>query len=419
VFKGLHGSSNMVFLALFSRLVLLISFPWHVECSPIPTRAIDTFISVDPSPDAWAETLSGIGPLILLVGERVTKQLLRNVRGAADAFSLAVALLGFLSVVTSLIRCCGIQRLRAFIGYELEARAIAAIEMTRVNCGGVHAEIVDGYIVRSAAANSVSQAIAVSLLQGSMRELGDEALLQIRLCEDFENEKSAKGVPDSVAAIQWVLHILSTEKADTFSVIKALVQAVDGGFSGGTGDDTIRAFCQSLVTSSKDMFQSNYGEKLSQDEISAAGQSLDELTGPFANREEIKKQHGASVLVRETTSESLKGIVHVGTDAATLVPSSSSHSRTNYEGAHMPKLAFMYTLNAVSEFTTTSLVPKPVAMLLGLASFLAILATYILALWQNQWLFSVGWLSNLYWIRRNCFGSHISRASNPFFLRLH
>lgn len=380
------------FPGLISRLVFIVTFFWRADCSPISTRAIDSFVSVDPSPDAWAESLSGIGPLILLIGERVTKQLLRNIHGAADAFSLAAAPLGLLSVVTSLIRCCGIQRLRAFIGYELEARAVAAIEMTRVNCGGVHAEIVDGYIVRSAAANPASQAIAVSMLRGSMRNLGDEALLQIRLCEAFENEKSVEGVPDSVAAAQWVLHIVSTSKVDTLSVIRALIQAVGGDSAGGTGDDTIRAFCLSLANSPKDMVESNYDDKSRSDEISPAVQNLEESSELYAVGEGTEKQYGTCVLVREATSETLKDIISVGIDAETLAPSSIQISRPNDGGVQMPILTFMYTLNAVSEFTTTSLVSRPLTMLLGLTSFLAILVIYILALWQNKWLFSVGWL---------------------------
>ena len=68
------------FSGLIARLFLLIAFFWRVNCSPIPRRAIDSFVSLDASSDAWAATLSGIGPLILLVGDRVTKQLLRNVQ---------------------------------------------------------------------------------------------------------------------------------------------------------------------------------------------------------------------------------------------------------------------------------------------------------------------------------------------------
>ncbi|OCK78584.1 hypothetical protein K432DRAFT_259571, partial [Lepidopterella palustris CBS 459.81] len=67
--------------------------------------------------------LSGIAPLVVLIGEKNTKQVLRDVRGFHNVYSLAVAPLGLISVLTSLIRLRGSRHLRAFIGYELEARA--------------------------------------------------------------------------------------------------------------------------------------------------------------------------------------------------------------------------------------------------------------------------------------------------------
>jgi hypothetical protein len=383
---------------LLTRLALLMAYFCQVNCSPIRNRAFDPFTSTDPSSDAWADTLSGISPLILLVGERVTKQLLRSIRGATDAFSLAAAPLGLLSVVTSLIRCCGIEFLRAFIGCELEARAVAAIEMTRVNCGGVHAEIVDGYIVRSAAANPASQAIAVSLLQGSMRELKDEALLQIRSCKAFNDEMAIKDVPDSVAALQWTLHIISAGKSHEFSVIKTLVQAVNSDLAVSVEDDETRAFCQSFMRSSKDMTQNSYAEVV---EIAPVIYGVDESTGfkstieayhdPSA-RGGVKKQYEMNVLEREATSESLKDTLHGGIYAETSGLSNITQRQTKDSSAQMPRLAFMFTLSAVSEFATTSPNPKPVSILLGLISFLAILAIYMFALWQNQWQFSVGLL---------------------------
>jgi hypothetical protein len=93
--------------------VIFLTFPRYALGAPIGG-------AVDSSYDAWATALSDIGPLILLVGERSTKQLLRDVRGFASAFSLATAPLGLVSVVTSLVRMRGSHRLRSFLGYELE-----------------------------------------------------------------------------------------------------------------------------------------------------------------------------------------------------------------------------------------------------------------------------------------------------------
>ena len=94
-------------------------------------------------------------------------QLLQNLKGFVTAFNLAPAPLGLLSIVTSLIRLCGIHLLRAFIGRELEARLAAAVEMTRVNCNGVQAQLVDGYIVRRVTNDSAKQVAGATLLGGA------------------------------------------------------------------------------------------------------------------------------------------------------------------------------------------------------------------------------------------------------------
>jgi len=100
-----------VLLSILSLLPRILSVPLKHQ-----PRIIQSIGYVDPSTDEWSSTLSGVGPLILLIGERSTKQVLRNIRGLSSAFSLAAAPLGLLSVATSLIRFCGIQYLRAFIG---------------------------------------------------------------------------------------------------------------------------------------------------------------------------------------------------------------------------------------------------------------------------------------------------------------
>lgn len=61
--------------------------------------------------------------------------------------------------------------------------------MTRINCRGVHAEVVDGYIVRSTSSEPSSQAIAISLLEGGTFASVHEAIAQIKMCYDFEEQK--------------------------------------------------------------------------------------------------------------------------------------------------------------------------------------------------------------------------------------
>jgi hypothetical protein len=215
-----------------SSLATLFLLPIQTLAAPLDLalqpRAIQSIGYVDPSTDEWSSTLSGIGPLILLVGERTTKQVLRNVHGFSTAFSLAAAPLDLLSVATSLIRFCGTQKLRAFIGYELEARPVVGIEVTRVNCGGVGSHLTHGYVVRSIVANPASQLIAVSFLEGKEKGLESEALARIRASKRFESEKRRLGIPAGDANVNWCLHITAPGFAEEVkdSVVQTLIRAV-------------------------------------------------------------------------------------------------------------------------------------------------------------------------------------------------
>ena len=73
-------------------LVLVGSLPSAVTATPLslPPRSLIP-VTVDFAQDVWAEALSGVTPLILLVGERSTRQLLRNVRSVWNGFSLAAS----------------------------------------------------------------------------------------------------------------------------------------------------------------------------------------------------------------------------------------------------------------------------------------------------------------------------------------
>ena len=201
--------------------------------------------AIDPAPGTWVEPIAGVGPLILLIGERSTKQVLQNVRGFHNAFCLAAAPLGLLSLVTNLIRLCGVQGLRAFIGYELEVRAVAGMEVTRVDCAGVHAELVNGYVVRKAAAEPQSKAIAAALLEGDLNDgqkICKEALSQIRACEAFEREKERQGIPTHVAPVGWCLGI-SAETAMQDGVKEAVEVMLDAvGIDSKNSPNTVRGF---------------------------------------------------------------------------------------------------------------------------------------------------------------------------------
>ena len=167
--------------------------------------------AVDSSYDAWATALSDVGPLILLIGERSTKQLLRDVRGVSEAFSLAAAPLGLVSIVTSLLRVSGSHRLRSFLGFEQESRSVAALEMSRVNCNGIHTELVDGYLVRTTAATSTLHAGAagVSALQCDLTvEAVRDIVTQLLSCHAYEAQKVRLKVPSTDAKLRWCSQVL-------------------------------------------------------------------------------------------------------------------------------------------------------------------------------------------------------------------
>ena len=241
--ENAHISNHRPGVRLLEMLILIMVLgpSQLVGGIPLPLRTR----AIDPAPDTWVEPISGVGPLILLIGERSTKQVLQNVRGLYNAFSLAAAPLGLLSLVTNLIRLCGIQALRAFIGYELEARVVAGLEVTRVNCAGVHAELVNGYVVRKAATEPQSQAIGAALLDGDLDDgwkIQNEALLQIRACEVFEREKERLGIPTHAAPVGWCLSISAetATKDGAKDAVEVMLDAIN--VNGKNLPNTVRRF---------------------------------------------------------------------------------------------------------------------------------------------------------------------------------
>src|SRR5579862_1508154 len=61
-------------------------------------------IQVDNAQDEWANLIAGVAPLILLVGERVTKQHLRESSSRADYYLLGATPFGLITSVVSLLR---------------------------------------------------------------------------------------------------------------------------------------------------------------------------------------------------------------------------------------------------------------------------------------------------------------------------
>jgi hypothetical protein len=356
--------ASRILLCFLQTLLLLLVTPRGTQGAPIAVhrRTNQAAGLVNVGPDAWAEALSGVGPLILLVGDRSTKQLLRNVRGVHNAFSLAAAPLGLLSVVTSVIRLCGVRRLRAFIGYELEARVAAAVEMTRVNCGGVHAEMVDGYIVRSISSDPSGQAIAVSKLEGDFDPLAAEAVLQIQACDKFKSDKALARMPDDIAPMHWCLQL--TAATPNREIIGSFIKTLLNANGIGDLDDSMRRLQSALTNSySRDNRSSQCPTSC---HSNTENTQIETLTPEALNsRGEISEKF-ASAACTETQDPGPK-------------PSSE-------------QLYFLCTLEAVSEFVTSSPIFGAWATFLGVTSLSLILSLQAVALWQIEWHFSAGWI---------------------------
>lgn len=289
--------------------------------------------TVDSSSDTWASTLSDIGPLILLVGERTTKQLLCNVHGLAPAFSLATAPLGLVSVVSSLLRLAGSQTLRSFLGYELESRTVAAMELTRVNCNGVHAELVDGHLVRSTATLSDSHvgAIGALMLQGSIKDHAEDVAKQVESCRRFGERKARFHVPETEAALRWCLQVKleSYDEVLLVNVFRVLRAALG-----------LEASCVNLESGVREYWKGCF-------------KSADEDSSPAATSGKSKE------------------------------------SRMPQSGY----ISFLCTFDAISEFCTGADISQSISILIGTSAFLIIVALYLLELaFANKWQLTVGFL---------------------------
>ena len=98
--------------------VVLFGFALHrVAASPIGEYQphiglIRRFLAVDNSQDAWSDLVSGIAPLVLLIGERVTKQHLRESMTRAEYYMLGTAPFGLITSMVSMLRLASLPLCR-------------------------------------------------------------------------------------------------------------------------------------------------------------------------------------------------------------------------------------------------------------------------------------------------------------------
>ncbi|CAG9987980.1 unnamed protein product [Clonostachys byssicola] len=102
-------------MLLTACFLLLLSFP--------PAVAADWW---DDFSNNFA---SDLAPLLSLFGEQVTKQFLSESISVVDHIIFAMAPMGILTAVVSVIRTCGSPSLRAFIGRAQEGKGIAEAEL--------------------------------------------------------------------------------------------------------------------------------------------------------------------------------------------------------------------------------------------------------------------------------------------------
>ncbi|KAF3310091.1 hypothetical protein TWF173_010101 [Orbilia oligospora] len=89
--------------------------------------------SDDSSASGWDDFANNfatdIAPIVVLFGEQVTKQFLSESTSILDHIIFAVAPLGVLTAIVSVIRVCGSSSLKAFIGRAQEAHGISEAEL--------------------------------------------------------------------------------------------------------------------------------------------------------------------------------------------------------------------------------------------------------------------------------------------------
>ncbi|KAF3083749.1 hypothetical protein TWF706_001100 [Orbilia oligospora] len=106
----------------------------HIIIVAIPALLVcETKASSDSSASEWDEFANNfatdIAPIAVLFGEQITKQFLSESTSVLDHIIFAVAPLGVLTAVVSVIRVCGSSSLKAFVGRAQEAHGISEAEL--------------------------------------------------------------------------------------------------------------------------------------------------------------------------------------------------------------------------------------------------------------------------------------------------
>jgi len=413
----------------FQRFISLCVF--HLSAAfPVPRSAEPKPpLSVTAGSDAWAEALAGVGPLVLLIGERNTKQLLREAHGLPSILSMSFAPIGLLSVLTSMIRLCGSRNLRAYLGYEHEPRAKAALEMTKANCGEIHAEMVDGCVSRSTAADPPSKALAVTYLVGYSELAVTESLQQIEHCRAFEAEKTSRGCPVKSGMVRWcfrlawplkdenhvkgVARIISRALGIEISLeVNALLSTLKRSGTGLRGEPAVQPLdgkvndqCASEVCCkhcAPNPFISLTSSKKNDSALVTAVSETTEIqsvttpAGPDVTLGEINPQfvwnRTATIATEFETYESKSTMATTSFATTSAGVAIANHNAASDERFRLPqplKSIFFCTFDGISEVSTSRHTSTTVSLLIAGISFLSMISVQTICLWQEGW-FSLG-----------------------------
>jgi hypothetical protein len=81
-----------------------------------------------------------------------------------------------------------------------------------------------------------------------------------------------------------------------------------------------------------------------------------------------------------------------GVSVIEVVPTISTLLEKQSSSSPFWDFTFMTTFDAVSEFTSCAPSPKFSSAAIGIISFIGIITVYLLILWENEWIISIGWI---------------------------
>jgi hypothetical protein len=135
----------------FIKVLALLSSVGFIQAYPLTGKSQDNLkrnFSLENAQDEWSTLIAGIAPLILLVGERVTKQHLREASTRFDYYILGATPIGLVTSLVSLLRLISLPIVLRLIGRSDELLQDTCKEITPVNTGSVSSILEGGRVQR-------------------------------------------------------------------------------------------------------------------------------------------------------------------------------------------------------------------------------------------------------------------------------